>query len=119
MDRTTVILLCIGFIIVWVVFKRLTKKPQQRDSDAKSAAEPEQSFDLDKWFGRAQDVIGVMDGEQRDSREEEWREMEGERQLALADEFLQRTAAAADAARLSADERRRVGWAYFLSRLES
>ena len=38
---------------------------------------------------------------------------------ALADEFLQRNAGAAEAARLNVDERRRVGWAYFVSRLES
>ena len=41
------------------------------------------------------------------------------RQLALADEFLQRNAGTAEAARLNTDERRRVGWAYFVSRLES
>lgn len=118
MDRTTIILLCIGFIIVWVVFKRFSQKPQQR-ADANGAAAQAPRFDLDKWFGRAQDVIGVMDADQREAREEEWRAMDGERQLALADEFLQRNAGAADAARLNVDERRRVGWAYFVSRLES
>jgi hypothetical protein len=119
MDRTTIILLCIGFIIVWVVFKRFSRKKPQERSDANGAAGQEQRFDLDKWFGRAQDVIGVMDGDQREAREEEWRAMDEARQLALADEFLQRNASAADAARLNVDERRRVGWAYFLSRLES
>ena len=117
MDRTTIILLCIGFIIVWVVFKRFTRKPQQR-VEANGAGQT-QRFDLDKWFGRAQDVIGVMDGDRRETREEEWRALDGERQLALADEFLQRTAGATEAARLNVDERRRVGWAYFVSRLES
>ena len=29
LDRNTIILLCIGFIIVWVVFKRFSQKPQQ------------------------------------------------------------------------------------------
>ena len=119
MDRTTIILLCIGFIIVWVVFKRFTQKKPQERADANGGAGQEPRFDLDKWFGRAQDVIGVMDGDQREAREEEWRAMEGKRQLALADEFLQRNAGAAEAARLNVDERRRVAWAYFLSRLES
>lgn len=118
MDRTTIVLLCIGFIVVWMVFKHFTrKKPPQRA--AANGAGREQRFDLDKWFGRAQDLIGVMDGAQREAREEEWRALDGERQLALADEFLQRTAGAAEAARLNVDERRRVGWAYFVSRLES
>ncbi len=118
MDRTTIILLCIGFIVVWMVFKHLTqKKPQRRSRDAGDGQE--QRFDLDKWFGRAQDVIGVMDGGQRSAREDEWRALDSERQLALADEFLQRTAGAGEASRLNVDERRRVGWAYFVSRLES
>ena len=66
LDRNTIILLCIGFIIVWVVFKRFTKKPQQpRDPHQQRHAAPaatpgDGSFDLDKWFGRAQDVIGIM-----------------------------------------------------------
>lgn len=120
MDRTTIILLCVGFIVVWMVFKHLTgKKPQRRSGSAGAEQDQEQRFDLDKWFGRAQDVIGVMDGGQRAAREEEWRALDSERQLALADEFLQRTAGAAEASRLNVDERRRVGWAYFVSRLES
>ena len=76
MDRTTIVLLCIGFIVVWMVFKHFTqKKPQQRA--AANGAGQEQRFDLDKWFGRAQDLIGVMDGAQREAREEEWRALDG------------------------------------------
>ncbi len=118
LDRTTIILLCIAFIVVWVVFKRFTRKPQQPKQTAAVAA-GEQRFDLDKWFGRAQDVIGVMDGARREQREEQWRQMDEERQLVLADEFLRRNDAATEAAKLSVDERRRVGWAYFVSRLEA
>ena len=115
LDRNTIILLCIGFIIVWVVFKRFTKKPQQpqdphQQRHAAPAATPGNgSFDLDKWFGRAQDVIGIMADTRRTDLEAQWREMDEERQLILADEFLRRSGAEADAARLSEDERRRVG----------
>jgi len=126
LDRTTIILLCIGFIIVWVVFRRFSQKPQQpqdphqRRNAAPAASSPgDGSFDLDKWFGRAQDVIGVMDDTRRSELETQWREMDEERQLILADEFLRRNGADADAAKLSADERRRVGWAYYVSRLEA
>ena len=127
LDRNTIILLCIGFIIVWVVFKRFSQKPQQpRDSHQQRHAAPSSSpglgdgsFDLDKWFGRAQDVIGVMDDTRRTELEEQWRQMDEERQLVLADEFLRRNAAEADAAKLGEDERRRVGWAYYVSRLEA
>ena len=126
LDRTTIILLCIGFIIVWVVFKRFSQKPQQpqdphqRRNVAPAASSPgDGSFDLDKWFGRAQDVIGVMDDTRRSELETQWREMDEERQLILADEFLRRNGAEADAAKLSGDERRRIGWAYYVSRLEA
>ena len=40
MDRTTIILLCIGFIIVWVVFQISCQKPQQR-TDANGVAAQE------------------------------------------------------------------------------
>lgn len=127
LDRNTIILLCIGFIIVWVVFKRFSQKPQQpqdphqrRFAASTPASSPgDGSFDLDKWFGRAQDVIGVMDDTRRSELETQWREMDEERQLILADEFLRRNGADADAAKLSDDERRRVGWAYYVSRLEA
>ena len=127
LDRTTIILLCIGFIVVWVVFKKFTHKPQQpqdphqqRHAAPSAASSPSDgSFDLDKWFGRAQDVIGVMDDTRRSELETQWREMDEERQLILADEFLRRNAAEADAAKLSDDERRRIGWAYYVSRLEA
>ena len=126
LDRTTIILLCIGFIVVWVVFKRFTQKPQQpqdphqqRHAAPPPASPGNGSFDLDKWFGRAQDVIGVMDDTRRSDLETQWREMDEERQLILADEFLRRNAAEADAAKLSDDERRRIGWAYYVSRLEA
>ena len=126
LDRTTIILLCIGFIVVWVVFKRFTQKPQQpqdphqqRNAAPPPASPGNGSFDLDKWFGRAQDVIGVMDDTRRSDLETQWREMDEERQLILADEFLRRNAAEADAAKLSDDERRRIGWAYYVSRLEA
>ena len=126
LDRTTIILLCIGFIVVWVVFKRFTQKPQQpqdphqqRHAAPPPASSGNGSFDLDKWFGRAQDVIGVMDDTRRSELETQWREMDEERQLILADEFLRRNAAEADAAKLSDDERRRIGWAYYVSRLEA
>lgn len=126
LDRNTIILLCIGFIIVWVVFKRFSQKPQQpqdphqRRHAAPSPASPgDGSFDLDKWFGRAQDVIGVMDDTRRGELETQWREMDEERQLILTDEFLRRNGAEADAAKLSQDERLRIGWAYYVSRLEA
>ena len=125
LDRNTIILLCIGFIIVWVVFKRFSGKSQQsqdphQQRHAAPAATPgDGSFDLDKWFGRAQDVIGIMADTRRTDLEAQWREMDKERQLILADEFLRRSGAEADAARLSEDERRRVGWAYYVSRLEA
>lgn len=127
LDRNTIILLCIGFIIVWVVFKRFNQKPQQPQDphQRRYAASPPASspgdgrFDLDKWFGRAQDVIGVMDDTRRSELETQWREMDEERQLILADEFLRRNGAEADTAKLSDDERRRVGWAYYVSRLEA
>ena len=126
LDRNTIILLCIGFIVVWVVFKRFTQKPQQpqdphqRRYAAPAATSPgDASFDLDKWFGRAQDVIGVMDDTRRTELETQWREMDDERQIILADEFLRRNGADADTAKLSGDERRRIGWAYYVSRLEA
>ena len=128
LDRTTIILLCIGFIVVWVVFKRFTQKPQQpQDPHQQRHAAPTSAsaspgsgrFDLDKWFGRAQDVIGVMDDTRRSELETQWREMDEERQLILADEFLRRNGAEADAAKLSQDERLRIGWAYYVSRLEA
>ena len=126
LDRTTIILLCIGFIVVWVVFKRFTQKPQQgqdphqqRHAAPASASPGNGSFDLEKWFGRAQDVIGVMDDTRRSELEGQWREMDQERQLILADEFLRRNGAEADTARLSEDERIRVGWAYYVSRREA
>ena len=127
LDRNTIILLCIGFIIVWVVFKRFSQKPQQPQdphqrrhaAPAATAATGDGSFDLDKWFGRAQDVIGVMDDTRRGELETQWREMDEERQLILTDEFLRRNGAEADAAKLSGDERRRIGWAYYVSRLEA
>ena len=123
LDRTTIILLCIAFIVVWVVFKRFTQKPQQPQDPQQqrrvAAAPPgDGRFDLDKWFGRAQDVIGVMDDTRRTELEDQWREMDEERQLVLADEFLRRNGVEAEAAKLSVDERRRVGWAYYVSRLE-
>ena len=124
MDRPTIILLCIAFIVVWVVFKRFTQKPQQpqdpQQQQRRAAAAPpgDGRFDLDKWFGRAQDVIGVMDDTRRTELEDQWREMDEERQLVLADEFLRRNGVEAEAAKLSVDERRRVGWAYYVSRLE-
>jgi hypothetical protein len=64
-------------------------------------------------------VIGIMADTRRTDLEAQWREMDEERQLILADEFLRRSGAEADAARLSEDERRRVGWAYYVSRLEA
>ena len=79
LDRNTIILLCIGFIIVWVVFKRFSKKPQQpqdphQQRHAAPAATPGNgSFDLDKWFGRAQDVIGIMADTRRTDLEAQWR----------------------------------------------
>ena len=127
LDRNTIILLCIGFIIVWVVFKRFSQKPQQpqdphqrRHAASASAPAPgDGGFDLDRWFGRAQDVIGVMDDTRRGELETQWREMDEERQLILTDEFLRRNGAEADAAKLSQDERLRIGWAYYVSRLEA
>ena len=123
LDRTTIILLCIGFIVVWVVFKRFTQKPQQpHDPHQQRHAAPSPGdgrFDLDKWFGRAQDVIGVMDDARREEREGQWRQMDEERQLVLADEFLRRNGTETEAGKLSVDERRRVGWAYYVSRLEA
>ena len=127
LDRTTIILLCIGFIIVWVVFKRFSQKPQQpqdphqrRHAAPASAPAPgDGGFDLDRWFGRAQDVIGVMDDTRRGELETQWQEMDEERQLILTDEFLRRNGAEADAAKLSQDERLRIGWAYYVSRLEA
>ena len=127
LDRNTIILLCIGFIIVWVVFKRFSQKPQQpqdphqrRHAAPASAPAPgDGGFDLDRWFGRAQDVIGVMDDTRRGELETQWQEMDEERQLILTDEFLRRNGAEADAAKLSQDERLRIGWAYYVSRLEA
>ena len=125
LDRNTIILLCIGFIIVWVVFKRFSQKPQQpqdphqRRHAAPAPAPGDGGFDLDRWFGRAQDVIGVMDDTRRGELETQWQEMDEERQLILTDEFLRRNGAEADAAKLSDDERRRIGWAYYVSRLEA
>lgn len=118
MERSTIIILCVAFIIFWMLVKRLAKRPK-RPLVRNRISKQEQQFDLDRWFGKAQDIIGLMASDQREKLESEWRDMGIDKQLVLADEFLRKSNSTGGKDQLSSNERLRVGWAYFVSGLKS
>lgn len=118
MERSTIIILCVAFIIFWMLVKRLAKRPK-KPLVRNRIEKQEHQFNLDTWFGKAQDVIGLMASDQREKLESKWRDMGPEKQRVLADEFLRKSNSTGGQDQLSSDERLRVGWAYFVSGLES
>ena len=117
MDRVTIIILCVVFIIIWMVLKRIIKgksthKPARVASDSLV-------FNLDKWFSRAQDLIAVMNPELLSDRQKEWDKLSNEKQIALSTEFLERNLTdIREVKNLTNEELARIGKAYFISQLD-
>ena len=117
MDRVTIIILCVAFIIIWMVFKRIIKG----NSIHKPAREPSGSlvFNLDKWFSRAQDLIAVMNPELLANRQKEWDKLSDEKKIALSTEFLDKNLTnIREVKSLTNEELARIGKAYFISQID-
>lgn len=111
MERSTIILICLAFIVVWMLGKRFLANRQQTGT---VGSEPDLMKQVDAWFSVAQEQIGLLEETARADREATWDAMDRVRQLEITDEFLSHHFGEAACKLYRDEEKLRIGSVYFI-----
>jgi hypothetical protein len=106
LDRWQIILLCLAFIVVWMLGKKLFRKP---DPAKTGKAQGPSDSQVESWFGTAQERAAFADQETTKRRVATWTGLSEQAQLQLADDFMTSTFGAETTESYSREERLRIG----------
>jgi hypothetical protein len=111
MDRTLFIVLCIAFIVVWMLGKRFLGKGKK----VAQTPESETMRQVETWYGVAQEQVAFMEEAMRSKREEEWNGLSREERLQITDQFFTRHFGEKSVKLYNEEERLRVALAWYIS----
>jgi hypothetical protein len=113
MERWQIIVACVIFIIVWMMYKRRRdggiRKADGSQADSKSVEEK-----VDSWYREAQEQMAMMEEDEKAGRIDAWEEMDQEAQLAYGKRFLAQTFGPATLGKYRNEEALRIGLAAFV-----
>lgn len=116
MDRTTIVLLSLGFIVVWMLGKRFLGKSK---SETSSTPGTEIMRQVESWFGIAQEQVSLMDKTVRAERETEWDAKPESERLEMTNEFLSRHFDESTVKLYRDEEKLRIGSTWYISTFHS
>lgn len=86
-DRSTIFLISIAIIVVWMLARRLLGKGNSGEN-SDDVGKPRLTVRVNEWYQMAQDQLAQIDDEVREERSEAWKQKSPAEQLALANGFL-------------------------------
>lgn len=110
MDRTLIIILCVAFIVVWMLGKRFFGKKKEPQSGAN-----ELMRQVETWYSVVQEQVALMDESLRAEREAEWNALPEAERIQMANDFFTRHFGEQSVAVYSTEEKLRVSSAWFIS----
>jgi hypothetical protein len=113
MERWQIIVLCVIFIVIWVLVKQGLKR---RSGGPK---EKESSYpDIESWYGNIQDEIAAMDEDQKKQKELNWQKMSVQERLDFSEQFIRSEFGPKVSRIYRVEEKLKLGKARFISTKE-
>ena len=106
LERWQIIVLCLAFIVVWMLGKKLFKKP---DAEETGKTRGLSDGDVEAWFSTAQERTAFADEETRKLRAASWAALSEIEQLQLSEDFIAATFGAETSEGYSGEEKLRIG----------
>ena len=105
-ERWHIIVLCLAFIVVWMLGKKLFRKP---DVEETKKAPGLSDAKVESWFSAAQERAAFAEEQTRELRAASWGGLSEPQQLSLAEDFLAATFGAETPETYSSEEKLRIG----------
>ena len=113
MERWQIIVLCLVFIVIWVLVKQGLRRRSSGPKEAESSYR-----DIEAWYGIIQDAIAAMDEDQKKQRVLAWQKMSAQEQLDFSEQFIRSEFGPKVSRIYRAEEKLKLGKARFISAKE-
>ena len=84
-DRTTILIISLVIIVVWMVGKRYLGRKKKPTS---AVTGPDLLTRVETWYGKAKEHVDLMEEEERKEREAQWQAKPEAERLELINQFL-------------------------------
>ena len=110
MDRTLIIILCVAFIVVWMLGKKYFGKKKEPEGGANDLMRK-----VESWYSVVQEQVAFMDEATRSQRETEWNALPEAERIRMSNEFFISHFGDQSVSIYNTEEKLRVSAAWFIS----